>query len=489
MPTVLRRSPLVLVAVLLVGLSLAGSARASSAQESIIQDDGQLLYGTAAEQRRGLDDIARLGADTVKALVSWRRFAPRAESARRPAFDATDPSAYPDWGRLDDLVRGARQRGLDVMLVPTGPVPRWADGCRSADRTCRPNVVEFGRFAAALARRYSGEAGGPPVVSRWAIWNEPNHGGWLTPQYVRSGSRTITASPRRYRDLARAAIAAIRRQAGHERDRILLGETAPIARRTGALARRTIGPLRFLRDVLCLDARGARLTGRAAREQGCTRFRTLQVNGISHHPYYPAAGGPSSRIGPDDATVDGAARFAAILLAGGRTLRIPVGLGLWYTEFGMQTNPPDDLVGVSPALQAAELNRLEHRAFRQPLVRSVAQYQLQDARRVDSFNAGLRYASGRVKPAWAAYRLPFDLGLGARRLRVFAHLRPTITAASRQVELQHAAPRRHFRTVARLTAVNARGYVTASVARRAGLWRLRWSGGRATMLSRPIRIP
>jgi len=42
-------------------------------------------------------------------------------------------------------------------------------------------------------------------VKRWAIWNEPNVGSWLTPQYIRRGGRLIANSAIRYRRLVRAA--------------------------------------------------------------------------------------------------------------------------------------------------------------------------------------------------------------------------------------------------------------------------------------------
>ena len=101
--------------------------------------------------------------DTVRALVQWTRVVPGPNATRRPpGLDPANPRTYPPevWDPYDDLVRGARARGLDVLLSPAGPVPLWATPCRSGTperrRTCKPSAREFEAFVTALARRFSG---------------------------------------------------------------------------------------------------------------------------------------------------------------------------------------------------------------------------------------------------------------------------------------------------------------------------------------------
>src|SRR3954451_10516679 len=75
---------------------------------------------------------------------------------------------------------------------------------RANRKTWKPKPAEFAKFMTALGKRYSGtykdENDGHPVIPRvfvWAIGNEPNQGGWLTPQWEH-GRLT---SPRLYRSL------------------------------------------------------------------------------------------------------------------------------------------------------------------------------------------------------------------------------------------------------------------------------------------------
>ena len=92
----------------------------------------------------------------MRSIVDWSVAAPR-----RPRH-AADPFA-PEY-RLDDvdeLVRNAEQRGIEVLLTIWG-TPRWANG------GARPNVApsdprDLRDFAHALAARYSGRHPGLSV--------------------------------------------------------------------------------------------------------------------------------------------------------------------------------------------------------------------------------------------------------------------------------------------------------------------------------------
>ena len=71
---------------------LAAPAAASRDQESIFEDEHQLLELGPGGRLRPLDDIDALGADSVRSLVLWARLAPRGGG---PGFKAADPRAYP----------------------------------------------------------------------------------------------------------------------------------------------------------------------------------------------------------------------------------------------------------------------------------------------------------------------------------------------------------------------------------------------------------
>ena len=144
-----------LVAALLSLLLLPGLASASSTQESIFEDEHELLQLGPARQAEALDEMAGLGADTVRTLVNWQQVAPKGKSKKRPkTLDAANPATYPaeNWDRYDDLVRGAQARGMDVLLSPSSPMPAWASTCHASlkvRKVCRPNPTQFKRFVQA----------------------------------------------------------------------------------------------------------------------------------------------------------------------------------------------------------------------------------------------------------------------------------------------------------------------------------------------------
>src|SRR3954447_232833 len=89
---VMRILPLALLACAL-SLTLAAPASASRNQESIFEDEHQLLELGPVQASRTLDELDALGADTVRSLVLWNRLAPG--GARRPkGFKAADPRGY-----------------------------------------------------------------------------------------------------------------------------------------------------------------------------------------------------------------------------------------------------------------------------------------------------------------------------------------------------------------------------------------------------------
>jgi hypothetical protein len=76
---------------------------------------------------------------------------------------------------------------------------------------------------------------------------------------------------------------------------------------------------------------------------------------------------------------------------------------VWITEYGYQTNPPDRLVGVSWAKQAAYLTQAFGIARRNPRVDMMLWFLLKDEPTLAGWQSGLETVTGKKKPAFAAF--------------------------------------------------------------------------------------
>jgi hypothetical protein len=243
-------------------------------------------------------------------------------------------------------------------------------------------------------------------VDRYLIWNEPNL--TLAPRRECSGRprRCVPLSPHLYRGLVRAAGPAI--EAADPGAEIVIGELAPL-RLAGAL-----GPISFLREMACVDARHQRIRGGR-----CRGFRPVKADAIGHHPHGRRRAPDVSNPHPDAAQVGDLPRLLRVVdrltrqrrIRGSRT-RLPLRL----TELGYQTSPPDRYIGVSPSRQARYLQKVAYLAWRNPRVATVTQYQWHDervrrsgkgARAFAGWQSGLHFFNGRPKPALAAFARPF----------------------------------------------------------------------------------
>jgi hypothetical protein len=464
----------------------AASAHASTNQRSIIQDDRHLLLMGTAVQGQYLNDAQALGADIVRANVAWANYAPKPRNKKRPKhFNGANPKSYGTrFAILDALVAGAQSRGLQVLLTPTGPGPKWASRCAHKTSTCKPSSTEFGRFVRALGKRY-------PSVKLWSIWNEPNLKAWLSPQYTAKGSHPVLESAVLYRSLARSAIASLR-ATGHKKSTILLGETAPVGldpavcnlrpvhSRAGCInSRPSSRPEDFLRALFCLKSNGRSLTGSARSEEHCSgHYSKFRVSGFAHHPYTSgAAQPPLSRPSAHNITIAVTSRLTRLLDQAGRAGRIPRKLPVYFTENGWQTNPPDRTFGVTFAQQAAYMNQSDWISYRNSRVKSVSQYEIVDDPLNAAFQTGVRLADGTPKPSYDAYRLPIWVSGKGSKATVYGQVRPAGDSTSQTVVIQHAAAAGSaFQTAQTLTVSSKKGQFTAKVSNQGGLWRLVWNG-------------
>jgi len=489
-PTI-RRFALALV---LSALLAPSAAQASPTQMSIMMDDDLLVYRDDSTAARTLTQMKSLGVDTVRVTVLWRTVAEfakftksdlakikgdsnEARRARERAkrqnrrFKPGDPSTYPtrNWDRYDNLVRAATDRGVRVYFNVTGPGPRWAHakrpkGSSALQSTFKPRAREFKRFVTAVGKRFSGtyrdENGSRSVLPRvnmWSLWNEPNQGGWLSPQWERRGSQTVPASPAIFRKLHQAGYEGLV-AAGHRVDNsiILLGETAPLGsdKKTGKSPMR---PKQFLREVFCIQPDGTPYTGAAARARDCGDLSkgALQANGYAHHPYTKNVAPTQRDRHPDALTMANISELGTLLdELSSKTRAVPAGLSLFMTEYGFETNPPDKFSGVPLPTQAKYNTLGEYLAWSNPRIASQAQFLLADVAPVRrrpknskgywfTYQSGLFFQRGQPKPAAYAYSFPFvatptgaDPATGVPAFSLWGQLRFRPNGAPDHVHLQ-----------------------------------------------------
>ena len=493
-------------------LATGGVANASKTQKSIFQDDRMLLaYGTGV-QNGALDDMQSLGVDIVHADIGWYTLAPNPNSSSAPKVDLTDPARYraSRWAILDSLVRGVQARGMRLLLTPTAPGPLWANGkaCTKSERhkarlkgSCRPNASLYGKFVEALAIRYSGSytdpkdpgAGPLPRVDLWSFWNEPNLGSWLYPSTVKRGKKRIPVSARYYRDLVYAGGSALGK-AGHAGDEVWLGETGPIG--GGVTA---VPPVQFYQALFCVDSRGHRLKGSAAKDLGCPKkVKRLPVTGDAHHAYTRATvGSLTARATGGNIPIAGISKLRSVLKQGARVGAITgsASANIQITEFGVSSRPPAaKRYGVSLAKQAESINLFEYLAWRQSSVRSVAQYQLEDDHLAAGskrgrfvFQTGLRYQAtrkqllsgklGTSKPSRAAYHVPLLVIDRGRNVTVWGGVRGHKTGS---VQIVNSGK------VVKTVSLHNR-YFSTTVRKRKGAWQLRF-GTLRSRVAKPIKV-
>lgn len=404
------------------------AAHASAGQLSMMMDDDLLLYRGDTRRDQTMRQMKGMGVDVVRVTVLWSVVAEnaydgKASKAQKKRFNrlgADNPKAYPtkNWDRYDNLVRACKTLGLTCYLNITGPGPSWTHPkppkSHAADaKEWKPDARKFYKFVQAVGKRYSGkyrDENSPvtlPKVGFWSLWNEPNQGGWLRPQYENGKP----ASPAIYRQLylfGRRALVST----GHGGDIILFGETAP-ANAKSKSTKSAMGTRIFLNEVLC---------GPGSSGTGCSIFDKegpIQAYAYAHHPYTkklsPLQRDPDpnvytlANIGDLETQLD---QLAA------STGHIRSGMPIMSTEFGYETNPPDPFAATSPAQQAAYNQLADLITYLNPRILGNTQFLLRDVQPDKkakkgtkkywfTYQSGLLYANGSEKPAAVAYRMPF----------------------------------------------------------------------------------
>jgi hypothetical protein len=181
----------------------------------------------------------------------------------------------------------------------------------------------------------------------------------------------------------------------------------------GAGTRRGLAPLRFLRELACVDARL-----RPLRRRACRGFRPLRADGFAHHPYTFNGPPTTSDANPDNVVLADMGRLTALLDQLAARGRLAQELPVWITEYGYETNPPDPRGGATAEQQPEWLARAAFLAWRNPRVTSFAQFLVQDIGpdtrrpatdplRWGDYQTGLYDFHGNPKPAARAFAMPF----------------------------------------------------------------------------------
>jgi hypothetical protein len=342
---------------LLLALLLAVSAgafatpgHAASGIKYGIQDDAWLEFGQGTLNQR-LATFKRLGVPLVRFTVHWNVVA-----KRRPADPASPRDRAYDWRRPDRLLRGLRRYGLTPVVTLLG-TPAWANGGRGPN-FAPPRPRDFRAFARAVATRY-------PWVRYWLIWNEPNKPLWLRP----------TKAAIYVQHLLNPGYEAIHSVLPHAQ--VAGGVTAP----RGGLG--GVAPVPWLHGMALAHAK---------------------LDAYAHNPYPLRPGETPSSHGCRFCPTITMATLPKLLILVRRYFGPkPV----WLTEYGYQTNPPDQFLGVSPRKQATLLSLADMRVWRLARVTMLIQYLYRDEPQLSRFQTGLVYIDDRAKPSLNGFRLPF----------------------------------------------------------------------------------
>jgi hypothetical protein len=374
--------------------ALAASPRADAATgiRYGLTDDAWLQDGTGSVDER-VAHLQAIGVQVVRFTLHWNEIAPTkpalATDPTDPAYDWTDPSTV-----LDSL----HAHGIEVVLQLLG-TPRWANGGK-APNYAPTSATTFGAFAAAAAREY-------PWVRKWVIWNEPNQAIWLRPTspFLYTARLLDPAYAAIHREIPAAKVAG-----GGTAPRGATGGVSPVAWITGmheAHARLDA----YAHNPYPLDPKHE-----TPFSHGCSRCTTISMADLARLEALVARDFPRARI--------------------------------WLTEYGYQTNPPDRMLGVAPALQARYQAEGAYVAYEAPRVDLLIHFLYVDEPNIARFQSGLVTLSGQAKPSLSAFELPLvETGRSGATTSLWGQLRGLYAGRTGVLERKIGSTWRRFATV------------------------------------------
>jgi hypothetical protein len=354
-----------LLAAVLTAVFAPAAASAAPRMWVGFQDDPGFRW--AGNRAEVLDLAQESNSTVIRTTVYWSRVAPR-----RPGNPANpfDPAYVFD--DLDDVVRQAQRRGIEMMLTVWG-TPGWAG---AAQNRLPRRLADFTNFTRAVAARYSGRYAGLPFVRFFSIWNEPNRGIFLSPQFDARG-RSVAAT--NYAKLVRAGYAGLK--AGNRRALVGIGETASNGRD---------------RKVTRRGLQDTHSPGRFAQLLSALRPR-LKFDAWAHHPYPTSPSlRPTQRMRWPNVSLASLPTFEQSIDRWFGRKQIPV----WITEYGHETRP--DKRGISFALQRTYASQAFAIARKDARVAMFIWFILHDRPSIP-WESGLATAAGAKKPAFATF--------------------------------------------------------------------------------------
>jgi hypothetical protein len=359
-----------------------------------LTDDAWIADGPGTLDAR-LEKLQAIGVRVVRYSLHWDAIA-----ASRPATPADPEDAAYDWSATDKVLDGLRQHGIDVIAQLMG-TPSWANGGKPANYA-PTSPTPFGAFAAAAAHRY-------PWISRWLVWNEPNQRLWLRPT---SPAVYTTRLLNPAYSAIHAAIPGAQVAGGGTAPRGSIGGVSPVAWITGMHAAHARLDA-YAHNPYPLDPKRESPTS-----GGCTRCSTITMATIGKLVRLVSVDFPRARI--------------------------------WLTEYGYQSNPPDKLLGVSPALQARYVGEGDYAAYVTPRVDVLIHFLYRDEPNLARFQSGLITLRNAAKPALAAFELPLvEVARSGSRVALWGQLRAPGTGAVARIERKVGAAWRTVVTVRR----------------------------------------
>jgi hypothetical protein len=376
----------------------APNARTSSHLLVGINDEPDTLYGNPAT---AFETLTALRVQVLRVNLYWG--GTKWAVANKKPTDATDPGdpAY-NWALYDRLVRYATDSNIKVLFSFLF-TPSWANGGK-AKSVAPTNAKDLQDFAYAAAERYSGYWIPPswqqnaslgigntplPKVSMWTAWNEPNNPLWLTPQYKRVGGKWRVESAYQYAKICNAVYTGVHSvvisasQGTVQGEQVACGVTGPKGNDAPMGERPSVDPLTFLA---------------AAKKYGMKKFDVY-----AHHPYADK-GSEAPNYKPTGAHVR-RIQLGNINVLIDQLTKLYGPKRLWITEYGYQTNPPDNKTGfgVSWAKQALYMKQAYAIARKNPRIDMMLWFLVRDEANLGGWQSGLETITGKKKPAWSAF--------------------------------------------------------------------------------------
>jgi len=367
----------VIVIACLAAAVLVPAAAAADRMWVGFQDDPMFRWDP--QRMEAMDRARSSDARIVRTVVDWSKIAADRPSSATNSFDP----AY-NFQDVDDLVRNAQQRDMEVLITLWG-TPKWANGGQ-APQVAPKNMRDFQNFAQAVSSRYSGRFPGYPYVRFFSIWNESNLGTFLRPQFDKQGR---IVSTRTYAKLAKAGYTGLKN--GNSSAQVAIGETSSHGRDKPKQGQTdTVAPATFMKGVAA--------AGKPLK---------LKFDAWAHHPYpFPVAQKPTQKVRYPNVTLTTMSRFEQDLDKAFGRKNIPV----WITEYGNETKPGEP-AGVTEAQQAKYLPQAINLARKDPRVPMFVWFVMQDSNG-SLWQSGIYRLNGdpkRAEPRFGPVAGPLDM--------------------------------------------------------------------------------